>query len=66
MGVRWLIPSHHSYKRVEDIEVQPKLKFIYNKTKNRHFGESLLPISSVQCNIGGSISLLLARNSIWL
>ena len=39
------------------------LEFIFNKSKVRHFGESLLPISSVQCNIGGSISLLLARVS---
>ena len=31
----------------------------------RHFGESLLPVSSVQYNIGGIISLLLARISIW-
>jgi hypothetical protein len=37
------------------------LKFIYNKTKDRHFEESLLPICGVQHNIGGSISLLLAR-----
>jgi len=43
----------------------PKLKFIYNKAKMRHFGESLLPVSSVQYNIGGIISLLLARISIW-
>lgn len=53
-------------KRVEDIEVQPKLKFIYNKAKIDTLGESLLPVSSVQYNIGSSISLLLARISIWL
>ena len=52
-----------TYNRVETEREIPKLKFIYNKTKVRHLGESLLPISSVQCNIGGSISLLLARVS---
>ena len=40
-----------------------KLKFIFDKSKVRHLGESLLPISSVQYDIGGSISLLLARVS---
>ena len=40
------------------------MKLIYNKAKVRHFVESLLPISSVQYDIGGIISLLLARISI--
>ena len=41
------------------------MKLIYNKAKVRHFVESLLPVSSVQYDIGGIISLLLARISIW-
>ena len=53
-----------SHNRVETERERPKLKFIYNKTKVRHLEESLLPISNVQYNIGGSISLLLARVSI--
>lgn len=40
-----------------------KLKFIFDKSKVRYLEESLLPISSVQYDIGGSISLLLARVS---
>ena len=51
------------HNRVETEREIPKLKLIYNKTKVRNLEESLLPISSVQCNIGGSISLLLARIS---
>ena len=53
-----------AYNRVETEREIPKLKLIYNKAKVRHFVESLLPVSSVQYNIGGTISLLLARISV--